>query len=63
MFIARRQRQEVQAVADGRVVFADWLRGFGNLLILDHGGGYMSLYGNNETLFKRVGERVAAASR
>ena len=38
----------MRAVASGRVVFADWLRGFGNLMILDHGGGYMSLYGNNE---------------
>jgi len=43
-------------VAAGRVVFADWLRGFGNLLILDHGDGYMSLYGNNESLFKQVGD-------
>jgi septal ring factor EnvC (AmiA/AmiB activator) len=40
------------------VVFADWLRGFGNLLIVDHGNGYMSLYGNNETLFKQVGDSV-----
>jgi septal ring factor EnvC (AmiA/AmiB activator) len=40
------------------VVFADWLRGFGNLLILDHGDGYMSLYGNNESLFKQTGDRV-----
>ncbi len=48
--------QEVKAVAAGRVVFADWLRGFGNLLIIDHGKGYMSLYGNNETLYKQVGD-------
>ena len=48
----------MKAVAEGQVVFADWLRGFGNMLILDHGGGYMSLYGYNETLFKRVGDRV-----
>ncbi len=48
--------QEVHAVAAGRVVFADWLRGFGNLLIIDHGKGYMSLYGNNETLYKQVGD-------
>ena len=45
----------VMAIAAGRVVFADWLRGFGNLLIIDHGGGYMSLYGNNESLYKEVG--------
>jgi murein hydrolase activator len=48
----------VRAVADGRVVFADWLRGFGNLLIVDHGDAYMSLYGNNESLFKRVGDPI-----
>ena len=56
VFIASPPRQEVRAVANGRVVFADWLRGFGNLLIIDHGGGYMSLYGNNESLFKQVGD-------
>jgi septal ring factor EnvC (AmiA/AmiB activator) len=49
---------EVRAVAPGQVVFADWLRGFGNLLIIDHGKGYMSLYGNNETLFKQVGDTL-----
>ena len=56
VFIASQPRQEVRAVAAGRVVYADWLRGFGNLLIIDHGGGYMSLYGNNESLFKQVGQ-------
>ena len=50
--------QSVKAVAAGRVVFADWLRGFGNLLIVDHGQGYMSLYGNNETLYKQVGDTL-----
>lgn len=58
IFIRSRAGQEVKAVAGGRVVFADWLRGFGNLLILDHGGGYMSLYGNNEALFRRTGDEV-----
>ena len=42
------------------MVFADWLRGFGNLLIVDHGGGYMSLYGNNQALLKSVGDSVQA---
>jgi septal ring factor EnvC (AmiA/AmiB activator) len=56
LFIATPTGQEVKAVAAGRVVFADWLRGFGNLLIIDHGDGYMSLYGNNESLFKQVGD-------
>lgn len=58
LFIAARSGAEVRAVAAGRVVFADWLRGFGNLLIIDHGGAYMSLYGNNEALYKRVGEEI-----
>ena len=56
LFIAAPGGREVKAIAAGRVVFADWLRGFGNLLIIDHGGGYMSLYGNNESLYKQVGE-------
>ncbi len=58
VFIKAESGQHVKAVADGRVVFADWLRGFGNLLIVDHGEGYMSLYGNNETLLKQVGENT-----
>lgn len=58
LFIAAPGGRQVHAVADGRVVFADWLRGFGNLLILDHGGGYMSLYGNNDALFRQVGDMV-----
>jgi septal ring factor EnvC (AmiA/AmiB activator) len=58
LFFAARAGEEVRAVADGRVVFADWLRGFGNLLIIDHGDAFMSLYGNNEALFKRVGDII-----
>jgi septal ring factor EnvC (AmiA/AmiB activator) len=49
---------EVRAIARGRVAYADWLRGFGLLLIVDHGNNYMSLYGNNRTLYKEVGEWV-----
>jgi murein hydrolase activator len=60
LFIAARDGQEVRSVAPGRVVFADWLRGFGNLIILDHGGGYMSLYGNNDSLYREVGDEVKA---
>jgi septal ring factor EnvC (AmiA/AmiB activator) len=51
---------DVRAVAAGRVAFADWLKGFGLLLILDHGDGYMSLYAQNESLLKDVGDWVAA---
>jgi septal ring factor EnvC (AmiA/AmiB activator) len=58
LFIRAGTGEVVRAVADGRVVYADWLRGFGNLLILDHGAGYMSLYGYNEGLLKQVGEAV-----
>lgn len=60
VFIRAHSGQEVKAVAGGRVVFADWLRGFGNLIIVDHDDGFMSLYGNNEALYKRVGESVAS---
>lgn len=49
---------EVRSVHHGRVAFSDWLRGFGLLVIIDHGDGYMSLYGHNESLFKDVGEWV-----
>jgi len=58
LFIAAPTGNEVKAIAAGRVVFADWLRGFGNLLIVDHGDGYMSLYGNNESLYKQVGATI-----
>jgi septal ring factor EnvC (AmiA/AmiB activator) len=50
---------QVRAPYHGRVVYADWLPGLGLLLVLDHGGGYMSLYGDNEQLYRRVGDRVA----
>ncbi|MGB8517775.1 MAG: peptidoglycan DD-metalloendopeptidase family protein [Gallionella sp.] len=58
IFVKAATGQTVKAIAAGRVVFADWLRGFGNLLIVDHGNGYMSLYGNNETLYKQVGDEL-----
>ena len=60
LFIKAPAGQPVHSVANGQVVFADWLRGFGNLIIIDHGGGYMSLYSNNETLYKQVGSSVKA---
>ena len=58
LFIKSTPGQPVHAVADGNVVYADWLRGYGNLMILDHGNGYLSLYGHNESLLKAVGETV-----
>lgn len=56
--IAGQEGQAVQAIHHGRVAFADWLRGFGLLLIIDHGNGYMSLYGHNQSLFKEAGDWV-----
>jgi len=58
LFIRAAQGTAVKAIAAGQVVFAEWLRGFGNLIIVDHGDGYMSLYSNNESLYKQVGDRV-----
>lgn len=52
----------VRAIAHGRVAYADWLRGYGMLLIIDHGDGVMSLYGHNESLLHRVGDWVAAGN-
>ena len=60
LFIRTAEGAEVKAVADGQVVFADWLRGFGNLIIIDHGSQYMTIYGNNEAVLKHVGDRVKA---
>ncbi|HQS82702.1 MAG TPA: peptidoglycan DD-metalloendopeptidase family protein [Thiobacillus sp.] len=58
LFIRAAEGTVVKAIASGQVVFSEWLRGFGNLIIVDHGEGYMSLYSNNESLYKQVGERV-----
>lgn len=60
VMIAAPEGREVRAVHHGRVAFADWLRGFGLLLIVDHGDGYMTLYGHNQSLFKEVGDWVDA---
>jgi septal ring factor EnvC (AmiA/AmiB activator) len=59
IFIQAVSGVEVRAVGDGRVVFAGWLRGFGNLLVIDHGDGFLSIYGNNEALLRNVGDPVA----
>lgn len=60
LLIAAKDGSEVRAVSHGRVVYADWLRGYGLLLIIDHGEGYLSLYGYNETLLKEAGDWVDA---
>jgi septal ring factor EnvC (AmiA/AmiB activator) len=59
IFIRAANGSAVRAVAAGEVVFSDWLRGYGNLLIIDHGSGYLSVYGNNDALLKETGARVA----
>jgi len=60
LLLAAKAGTPVHAVSHGRVVFADWLRGYGLMIILDHGDGYLSLYGCNETLLKDVGDWVNA---
>ncbi|GAA4022144.1 murein hydrolase activator EnvC family protein [Actimicrobium antarcticum] len=58
LFIRASEGAEIRAVAQGRVVFADWLRGFGNLIIVDHGAQYLTIYGNNQSVLKRAGDVV-----
>ena len=58
LVIGANEGSKVKAVSAGKVVFADWLRGFGMVTIIDHGRGYMSLYGHNQTLLKVTGEKV-----
>ncbi|HTU67254.1 MAG TPA: peptidoglycan DD-metalloendopeptidase family protein [Steroidobacteraceae bacterium] len=60
VLVSAEQGAPVRAVYHGRVVYADWLSGLGLLVIVDHGDGYLSLYGHNERLYKEVGERVTA---
>jgi murein hydrolase activator len=60
VLVATERGAPVRAVFSGRVIYADWLPGLGLLTIIDHGEGYMSLYGHNERLYKTVGERVSA---
>jgi septal ring factor EnvC (AmiA/AmiB activator) len=60
MLIGTDRGARVRAPFEGRVVYADWLPGMGLMLVLDHGGGYMSLYGHNEEVFRKVGDAVAA---
>lgn len=60
VLIAAPAGTEVRATQPGRVVYADWLPGLGLLLVLDHGGGYLSLYGHNQDLTRQVGDRLAA---
>lgn len=58
VLIAVSEGSEVRAIHHGRIVYADWMRGYGQLIIIDHDEGYMSLYGHNQTLLKETGEWV-----
>ncbi len=58
VLIDAKTNQSVHAVSHGRVAFADWMRGYGLLIIIDHGQGYMSLYGHNQSLYRDVGDWV-----
>lgn len=59
VLIEAKEGTEIRAVSAGKVVFADWLRGYGLLMIIEHGKGYMTLYAFNQSLYKSVGDRVA----
>ena len=58
VLIPSREGKDVKAVSHGRVAYADWLRGYGMLVIIDHGDGYMTLYGYNQALYKETGDWV-----
>lgn len=58
IFIKAKEGNDVYAVATGQIVFSDWLPGYGNIIIINHGKGYMSLYGNNQSLLKQSNEIV-----
>jgi murein hydrolase activator len=60
MFIKAPEGTDVHAIAAGRVVFASWMRGWGNVIIVNHGGAYLSIYGFNQTLLKHAGDAVKA---
>lgn len=60
ILIAAREGSPVRAIADGRIAFSDWLRGYGLLTIIDHGDSHMSLYAYNQSLYKNVGDKVMA---
>jgi septal ring factor EnvC (AmiA/AmiB activator) len=62
VLISAKEGTGIGAISSGRVVFADWLRGYGLLIIIDHGHGYMTLYAFNQSLYKKVGDLVKAGT-
>ena len=63
VFVEVAAETPVRSIHDGRVVFSDWIRGYGLMVIVDHGAGYMSLYGNNGALYKGAGDAVRAGEQ
>lgn len=63
VLLAAPEGQDIHAIAPGRVVFAEWMSGYGLLMIINHGQGYMTLYGRNGSLFKKVGDTVNPGER
>lgn len=61
IMIDTKEGADISTIAPGRVVFADWLRGYGLLIIIDHGGGYLSLYGHNQSLLTENGDWVSGS--
>jgi septal ring factor EnvC (AmiA/AmiB activator) len=60
ILIQGQEGKTIQAIADGRVIYADWLKGYGWVIVLDHGEGFMSLYGHNQNILKQPGEQIIA---
>ncbi|MDD5215964.1 MAG: peptidoglycan DD-metalloendopeptidase family protein [Methylococcales bacterium] len=60
IIIAANEGTDIQSITDGKVVYADWMRGYGLIIIVDHGKGYISLYAFNQSLYKKVGDVVNA---
>ena len=60
VLIAAPEGTEIQSITDGKIVYADWMRGYGLLIIVDHGKGYISLYAFNQSLYKKIGDVVNA---
>ncbi|THB68304.1 MAG: hypothetical protein D6B27_02820 [Gammaproteobacteria bacterium] len=63
VFIKAKEGVVVKSISHGRVIYSDWFKGLGLLLIIDHGDGYMTLYGHNQSLYRDVGEWVEAGEK
>ncbi|MBI3714152.1 MAG: peptidoglycan DD-metalloendopeptidase family protein [Burkholderiales bacterium] len=63
LFIKATEGADVKAIGAGRVVTATWMRGYGNLIVLDHGGDFLSIYGGNQAVLKNVGDQVKAGEK